>query len=785
MKRVSLLVLVLGLVLAAGAVRAQQPENAFVIILDGLRDDDGFGAESLYLRHVWNDLRPLGTQETRFYDRGWTATTGGHTTLLSGVRQIIRNNGNNAQDIRSFDPLMFEYYREHFGAPESACGVVFGKWGNMGAVSNFGLEPAYGSQWQGFQLGDPGNSADSVTSRFVHRAMDSLHPRLVMVNLGDVDHYGHQDTLGGAMYHEAIRVADSIVYEFYRHIQAIPPYTDTFYRDKTLLIVTSDHGRHDDAHGGFHAHGEWDHGCRHVGFLALGPGIAQGRVVTDFARDQIDLVPTIAAMLGFPVPFAEGDVMDELFARGSHFWPVAQPASAATDAANLSNDPGFSRDPDICSDRDGNLYCVWSDKTAGYWQVLFRKSTDGGNSWQTPQTLFNYPASDSQMWYARVAADDSLIVSGMGYGKHLCPIDSVQPSRYDTTFIWYPWLATSGDAGNTWSYKSLLDSNMGSYYAPVTVKHGRFGVAYWASGQFTWQTPRNGIFFNNRPAGDTWHALPVEANGKQGIHIAMVDDGADYHITASVYQTQDFDIGYWRSANNGDSWTVTWVVNDDTANPHYDYDPEMVVDDSGTVRIFWARKENTGGAWRIMYARGDSAAGTFDTLTLISSPADAWQPHAAMKTDTIALVWTDYRDGNPEVYYAFSFDRGLSWSPETRLTYTTALTHHPRVVASTHGFYAVWQDLESGNWEIYGEQLLPWVAIEQGRMRPAKARPLPTILNSRQLLTTPEAGWLYSAVGRKVARLRAGANRLEALSPGLYYFRPDSSRATTKLVLTR
>ncbi len=777
--------LALGLALLAGPAASQQPENVFIVILDGLRDDDGFGAESLYLRRIWNDLRPLGTQETRFWDRGWTATTGGHTTLLSGIRQVIRNNGNNSQDVRSCDPLMFEYFREYLNAPESTCGVVFGKWGNMGAISDFGLEPAFGSAWRGFQLGDPGNSADSVSSRFLHRAMDSLHPRLVMVNLGDIDHYGHIDTLGGSMYHQSIVDADSMVYEFYKHIQATPPYSDTFYRDKTVLLITSDHGRHDDAHGGFKAHGNWDHGCRHIGFLALGPGIAQGRVVTDLARDQIDIVPTVAAILGFPAPFAEGDVMDELFADGSSFRPVAEPAGPESDAANLSNSPGFSRDPDICAGRDGSLHCAWLDKTRGFWQAIMRKSTDGGRTWRPTHPLFVFEPADSEMWYLRVAADDSVIVSGMGYGKHLCPIDSVQPGRMDTTFIWYPWLATSADDGSSWAVRSLLDSGVGSYYAPVTVRNGRFGVAWWAAGQFSWQNPRNGIFFNNRLAGDTWRPVPVKANGKQGIHVALVDDGVNYHLAASAFQTQDFDIGYWRSTNNGDSWTVTWVVKDDSANPLYDYDPEMVVDDSGMVHVFWARKENSGGAWRVMYARRDPAAGTFDTLTLVASPAGAWQPHAALKADTLVIAWIDYRDGNPEVYYAFSFDRGSSWIQPTRLTWTSALTHHPRVAAGLYGFYCVWQDLAEGNWDIYGEQLSPLVAVRQGGGRDWATEQLPTVISRERPLTTARSGWLYSATGCRVTRLEAGANRLRNLAPGLYYFRPDSGRTTAKLVLAR
>ena len=764
-----------------GISRAQTPENAFVIILDGMRNDEAFESESAYIRHIWNDLRPLGTINTRFFDRGWTATTGGHTTILSGVRQVIRNNGNNTQDVRSFDPLMFEYYRKYSGAPESACGVVFGKWGNMGQIANFGLEPSFGEAWKGFQIGDPGNSADTFCSQRVHRMMDSLHPRLVMVNLGDVDHYGHADTL--ANYLQAIRNADSIVYEFYKHIQAIPPYTDTFYRDKTVLIITSDHGRHDDAHGGFQAHGEWDHGSRHVCFLALGPGIAQGRVVTDNARDQIDILPTVAAMLQFPVPFAEGDVMDELFADGSTFRPVPEPGGKATDAVNLSNNAGFSRDPDICADRDGNLYCVWTDKTPGFWQVMFRKSTDNGATWDPAQALFNYPASDSQMWYARVAADDSLIVSGMGFGKHANYIDSVEPRRMDTTYLWYPWLATSGDQGGTWSYASLLDSGMGSYHAPVTVRNGRFGVAWWASGQFTWQNPRNGIFFNNRGAGSTWRPGPVEANGKQGIHVSMVDDGSNYHMAASVYQTQDFDIGYWRSTNGGDSWTTTWVVNDDSATPNYDYDPELVVDDSGAVHIFWARKENSGGAWRIMYGRQDSAAGTFDTLTLVASPAGAWQPHVACKGETLALVWVDYRDGHSEIYSRFSEDRGRTWSVEQPVTSGNLYAEHPRACPAEQGFLVVWQAYMRDNWDVFSEQLNAHVGLAGPGATRLHRPALPTVV--RNVLRLPGAGryTLINVTGRKVAQLEPGPNDIRRIPAGVYFMVSDDTEATTKLVI--
>jgi len=211
--------------LLAGSLWAQPVKNVFVVVIDGLRNSEGFEAESLYLKHIWNDLRPQGTINQKFWNRGWTATTSGHTTILSGVRQFLLNNGSNPQEVRSTDPLMFEYYRSQFGAPESSCGVIVGKWGNVGDIADYALEPSYGIADKGFQRGDSTTGSDTACSKLVHAAMNLQHPSLVMVNLGDVDNYGHQDTW--ANYLAAITRADSVVYEFWKHIQAIPPYTDT------------------------------------------------------------------------------------------------------------------------------------------------------------------------------------------------------------------------------------------------------------------------------------------------------------------------------------------------------------------------------------------------------------------------------------------------------------------------------------------------------------------------------------------------------------------------------
>ncbi|MEO0085034.1 MAG: hypothetical protein ABIK37_00195 [candidate division WOR-3 bacterium] len=795
--RFSAVVIVVQLLAGVSVMHAQQAENAVIVVIDGLRNDEGFEAESVYLRHLWNDLRPLGTINTRFWNRGWTATTGGHMTILSGVRQIIVSNSGIEQDIRSFDPLAFECYRKYLSAPESSCGVVVGKWGNVGAICDFALEPSFGEGFRGFQLRDSvAGTGDSICSGLVHRAMDSLHPRLLLVNLSDVDRMGHQGNFTD--YAKAIRTADSIVYEFYKHIQGIPPYADTFYRDKTLLIVTSDHGRNDNAHGGFSGHGEWDHGSRQVIFYAFGPGVACGRRVDDVSRDLIDITPTVGAVLGFPVPFAEGEVMAELFEPGRVPVPVSLPRAPAT-ASNLSDNPGFSRDPDIVRDRLGNLHLVWSDNTPGTWQVRYIRSSDDGMTWSSPQVMFDYPSTDSVMWYARVAADDSLAVAAAGYGRHACYVDSVEPRRMDTTFLWYPWVATSTDQGSTWSTTSLLDSNMGTWYPAMAVSNGRYAVAWWQCGKFSWEASGNGISFNRRGRGEAWDTLPTNITAKNAIHLAMADSDSGYRVAACVLRGEDWDIACYVSTN-GASWEQEWVVSDPNGAPVYDYDPELVVDDSGAVHVFWARKENRGGEWRLMYGRRDPTAGTWDTTTVVTSPLGAWQPHAAHKGDTLALVWIDYRDGASEVYRCFSPNRGLTWSEPQPVTSARTLAQHPRVCPAGTGFFAVWQSLAPGNWDIYGERINMQEAID-GAQRPRPvAAPVPTVV--RGMLYVPGAGLaeLFDGNGRRVMVLSdevadetgTSLTRCDVrhLPPGVYFLRTMAEVETgvsnvTKVVIQR
>ena len=85
-----------------------------------------------------------------------------------------------------------------------------------------------------------------------------------------------------------------------------------YYKDKTTLIMTNDHGRFLDGNGtGFQGHGGTDESNRRLMFLAIGPNIKSGAQV-DMPRELIDIGPTIAAMLGINMTQSMGKNMAEL-----------------------------------------------------------------------------------------------------------------------------------------------------------------------------------------------------------------------------------------------------------------------------------------------------------------------------------------------------------------------------------------------------------------------------------------------------------------------------------------
>jgi hypothetical protein len=283
----------------ATRVPLQRDPRVILFIIDGPRYSEAFG-DSLHehVPHLWDELRPLGTLCTNFRNAGLTLTNPGHATILTGVWQAISNDGSE----RTAQPTLFEYYRKQTGAPPQDAVLITGK--PKLAVCAYSDDPehgpAYAAQAEVDLVSDYG-----VFDRLIQR-LEVDAPHLVMASFSEVDLKGHSGVWSD--YLRQIEIVDSLAALTWNYLQSDPDYAD-----RTYLFVTADHGRHDDAHGGFQHHGDTCEGCRHLVFLALGPGIRAG-YETASLYTQRDVCATVGSVLGIDTPRSDGARMDEIFA---------------------------------------------------------------------------------------------------------------------------------------------------------------------------------------------------------------------------------------------------------------------------------------------------------------------------------------------------------------------------------------------------------------------------------------------------------------------------------------
>jgi hypothetical protein len=294
--RVSLLLAFLLAGLPPATARAYETRHVVIVVVDGARYSETFGDTTLAnVPRQGLDMAPQGCRGVS-WNAGVTSTVPGHAAILSGTYQALANDGSERPHL----PLLFEYYRAATGAPRSQAWFFADK-PKLDVMSNSD-DPAYGDS-----LGASVDTSCPTDSAVVARAEAALlagHPALVALNLAQTDIVAHSGNWTG--YLAALHRADSLVCDLWLTIQS-----DTALAGRTTLFVTNDHGRHDDAHGGFVNHGDGCDGCRRIQLLALGPDFRTGFASTVLSQ-PVDIAPTAGALLGFPTPWAVGRVMGEL-----------------------------------------------------------------------------------------------------------------------------------------------------------------------------------------------------------------------------------------------------------------------------------------------------------------------------------------------------------------------------------------------------------------------------------------------------------------------------------------
>jgi hypothetical protein len=118
-------------------------------------------------------------------------------------------------------------------------------------------------------------------------------------------------------------------------------------------------------------------------------------------------------------------------------------------------------------------------------------------------------------------------------------------------------------------------------------------------------------------------------------------------------------------------------------------------------------------SWEIYLERSTDGGATWSPATRLTfAPGPSMRPSIAAAGPRVVLVWCDGRDGESQVYLKRSADGGSTWGPDTRLTASSGNplgdSMHPSLALAPDGTaYVVWTDYRSGNPEIWFQRLAP------------------------------------------------------------------------------
>ncbi len=763
--------------LAAAPAFGSQTRNVFIVNIDGLRSTEGFEAGNLNLHFIWDSLRPLGTLCDNCYNTGVTVTNSAHSTIVTGVRQLMVNNHDVLAPVRPREPTIGECYRRFLGVPSDKAVFISGKpnvW--KYPVSTY---PGFGRPWAPEVVYAAWSDSDQVTWDSTRAVITRSHPSLCYVLLGQVDAAGHSgDT---SRYFSSIRQADSLTFELWKLLRDDPEY-----RGSTTFIITSDHGRHDERHGGWFNHGCTCHGCRHVLFLAVGPDVKADTVIGDRA-DQTDIAPTVAGLLGFPMPFARGRVLSAMFRPGAlnpdHIGRGRRCPTLPAGERNISNSSGLSRAGDVTADA-GAVHCVFADNTNLLPVIRYARSTDHGGTWSAPTWLL-YADGDA------IEYSDPAIAtfgdSGLFVVANCC--------RYvpdETTFIWTLHACRSTNSGRTWEPETEIESlGMITSRPAIAARAQRIEVVCLREYALTAITSRDGGWTFDEPEQVSCCAYHYP----QFPAVALADTFA--RVTwQDLLQSKcpDSACGHniWFSHRPWLYYCRT-VTHNPTAGlsqqPSLDCD---ATDPGGNIHLVYSDLGDTqSDDWTATYVRGWAHGDSWSEPVALNHGHLGFAPCVKESGNgRLHCVWVQCEQDEWSIAGSVSDDSGRTWSEPVCITDDGALVAEPRLAASGDTCLIVWQSCDADNWEIYfGSHTFP----PSGRSECPSPVPPRLAFNAfpnpcrgsatirlTDSPTQPYSLSVYNASGRLVlrepVRSKSSIIQTSALGSGVYVLRLSSGR---------
>lgn len=212
-----------------------------------------------------------------------------NTTFL----EIANNDGRYKGKVVAFgswDVFPFIINEERSGVPVNA-GFELAKGDDLTEREQFlnELQPSVPSPWSSVRL-------DAFTHHYAMEEMKKNHPELLYIAYGETDDFAHDGNYEA--YLNSAHTTDAFIKKVWEFTQQ-----DPFYKDNTLFIVTTDHGRGTMPLKTWKSHGDEINGSGSVWMILFGKGVSdKGEVAREEQLYSNQIATTILKTLDLKVP---------------------------------------------------------------------------------------------------------------------------------------------------------------------------------------------------------------------------------------------------------------------------------------------------------------------------------------------------------------------------------------------------------------------------------------------------------------------------------------------------
>ncbi len=356
---------------------------------------------------------------------------------------------------------------------------------------------------------------------------------------------------------------------------------------------------------------------------------------------------------------------------------------------------------------EGIAVAVWSDTREGTSNIYLAKSRDGGRTFGSNVRVNDVPGTAGLfgatvvvdrhhrahvVWFDNRDGDYDIYYAGESDRR-----DGVTPAVRVNDDKDHPVEADAfGDgepAGSAdpafQTLPSLAVDRNGTIYAAWQDYRRNQADIYFAKSTDGGQTFSRNLRVNDDigRAGQLYPSIAVDARGR--LYLAWHD-----------FRKGNQDIYFSRSTDGGKTFSRNIRVNDDQGTAGQ-FNPSLGVDAEGTVYLAW--HDLRDGNADIYFAVSRDGGATFDpNLKINDDRGDAYQFHPSLGVGSkgaVAVAWEDYRNGQADIYLAYSVDGGHTFRPNVRVNSDRRPADHLHAalaIGEHHELAVIWEDQREG-----------------------------------------------------------------------------------------